>query len=198
MKPYEPHTFTIPTLDGISTESVNEHIDLYKAYVKNFNALSTLIGEYSNDATKNALAIAEIIRRRSFEFGGMRLHELYFAQFENGATPPSSESAFITHVTEQFGSFESLTSILTQVALMRGPGWSLLYWDATVSQFDDGFAGEQHQGHFAGLPIIVALDVWEHAFLKDYGALGKAKYLDAFFKNINWKVVEERFAVTVK
>ena len=198
MKPYEPHTFSIPTLDGISTESVNEHIDLYKAYVKNFNTLSALIGEYSNDATKNALAIAEIIRRRSFEFGGMRLHEIYFAQFENGAIPPSPDSIFMTHVTEQYGNSESMVSALTQVALMRGPGWSLLYWDATVAQFHIGFAGEQHQGHFAGLPVIFALDVWEHAFLKDYGALGKARHIDAFFKNLNWHIVEERFAAAMK
>ena len=76
---------------------------------------------------------------------------------------------------------------------MRGPGWAILYYDTVAKQFQAGFVGEQHQGHFATLPIILALDVWEHAFLLDYGALGKTKYIDAFFKNLNWGVVEKRF-----
>jgi len=48
------------------------------------------------------------------------------------------------------------------------------------------------------LPIILALDVWEHAFLLDYGAQGKGKYIDAFFKNLNWGIIEERFATASK
>ena len=76
---------------------------------------------------------------------------------------------------------------------MRGPGWALLYWDKTAGTFLAGFSGEQHQGHFVGLPIVIALDVWEHAFILDHGALGKGKYIDAFWKNLNWSVVEKRF-----
>ncbi len=84
----------------------------------------------------------------------------------------------------------------TQTAMMRGPGWSIVYFNPEVQAFHMGFVGEQHQGHFATLPIVLALDVWEHAFLLDYGASGKAKYIDAFFKNINWSVVEKRFSDT--
>ena len=76
---------------------------------------------------------------------------------------------------------------------MRGPGWAILYWDPVGRQFQTGFSGEQHQGHFVTLPIILALDVWEHAYLLDHGALGKGKYLDAFFANLNWSVVAARF-----
>ncbi|MEK7107270.1 MAG: Fe-Mn family superoxide dismutase [Patescibacteria group bacterium] len=69
-------------------------------------------------------------------------------------------------------------------------------FDKEADAFLVGFTGEQHQGHFVTLPIILALDVWEHAFILDYGAQGKAKYIDAFFKNLNWDVMEKRFAVT--
>jgi Fe-Mn family superoxide dismutase len=82
--------------------------------------------------------------------------------------------------------------------MMRGPGWALLYWDPVGKQILAGFSGEQHQGHFATLPVILALDVWEHAFLLDYGAQGKGKYIDAFFANLNWAVVEKRFAEASK
>ena len=191
---YTAQTFNIPTLDGISAKSVEDHVALYNAYVKNFNSITMLAGELMHDSEKNAHAISELMRRRSFEFGGMRLHELYFPQLEGGAAAIDAQSAFSTAVTAQYGNPDYLIKELRQVALMRGPGWSLLYWDPVARQFLVGFSGEQHQGHFAGLPIVLALDVWEHAFILDYGALGKAKYLDSFFKNLNWETVEKRFA----
>lgn len=190
---YEAKTFTIPELDGISAESVKQHIGLYQGYVKNFNAMSSLLGEYAKDSEKNAHALSELIRRRSFEFDGMRLHELYFAQFEGGATPMSETSAFAQQVVKDYMKTEHLVPYLTAIGNMRGPGWAMLYWDPAGQQFLAGFVGEQHQGHFATLPIILALDVWEHSFLLDHGAAGKAKYIEAFFKNLNWSVVEKRF-----
>lgn len=190
---YTPQQFSLPTLAGISTESIQEHLALYEGYVKNFNAITEKIAEYKKDSVANAHALSELIRRRSFEFGGMRLHEYYFAQLEGGSALPTADGAFETAIATQFGAWENLITELTQVGMMRGPGWSILYYDASAHQFHIGFTGEQHQGHFVTLPIIVALDVWEHAYVKDYGAGGKAKYIDAFFENINWKVVEERF-----
>jgi Fe-Mn family superoxide dismutase len=190
---YTPKTFNIPTLDGISAKSIEEHLGLYAGYVKNFNAMSALLPEYAKDPEKHNHALAEIIRRRSFEFDGMRLHELYFAQLEGKATPLSSESAFSKQLEAEYHKPEYFIEMFRMIGLMRGPGWAMLYWDAEAKQFLTGFSGEQHQGHFATLPIILALDVWEHAFLLDYGAQGKAKYIEAFFKNLNWSVVEERF-----
>src|SRR3989344_310978 len=87
MHTYEAKKFTLPSLEGISDESVKQHIGLYEGYVKNFNAISGLLPEYAKESEKNAHALSELIRRRSFEFGGMRLHEHYFAQLEGGSTP---------------------------------------------------------------------------------------------------------------
>ncbi|HWB34189.1 MAG TPA: Fe-Mn family superoxide dismutase [Candidatus Paceibacterota bacterium] len=190
---YQEKKFVIPALDGISEESVNQHLGLYAGYVKNFNAISAAIEALLEDPEKNALAIAELRRRHSFEFDGMKLHELYFPQLEGGATPLSQDSALALAVTKHWGSTDALIKRATQTAMMRGPGWSNVYYNPEVRAFHMGFVGEQHQGHFATLPIVLALDVWEHAFLLDYGALGKAKYVEAFFKNLNWRVVEKRF-----
>jgi len=190
---YQAKKFNIPTLDGISAKSIEEHIGLYEGYVKNFNAISAAIESLLADADKNALAIAELRRRHSFEFDGMKLHELYFPQFEGGSTPLTTSSAFAQAVTAHWGSTEEMIKRVRQVAAMRGPGWSNLYYNPESKMFHMGFVGEQHQGHFATLPIILALDVWEHAFLLDYGAQGKGKYVDAFFKNLNWNVILERF-----
>ena len=192
---YSPQTFNIPALDGISQKSIDEHLDLYQGYVKNFNAISANLLGYAKDTETNAHALAELIRRRSFEFGGMRLHELYFSQFEGGAAPLNPESAFAKQMDTEYHKLEYFLGMFKAIGLMRGPGWALLYWDPIGKQFLTGFSGEQHQGHFATLPVLLALDVWEHAFLIDYGAQGKAKYVDAFFKNLNWETVEKRFAL---
>lgn len=190
---YEEKKFDIPALDGISQKSVEEHLGLYSGYVKNFNAISAQLPEYAKDAEKNSHAIAELVRRRSFEFGGMRLHELYFTQFEGGAKALSPAGALAKQIEKEYMKVEHLVGYLTAIAKMRGPGWALLYWDPVAKQFLTGFSGEQHQGHFVTLPVLLALDVWEHAYLLDYGAQGKAKYIDAFFKNLNWSVIQERF-----
>ncbi|HVZ75971.1 MAG TPA: Fe-Mn family superoxide dismutase [Candidatus Paceibacterota bacterium] len=190
---YEEKKFAIPELDGISKESVDQHLGLYAGYVKNFNAISAAIEELLKDPEKNALAIAELRRRHSFEFDGMKLHELYFPQLEGGASSLSPDSALAQAVAKHWGSADALVARARQTATIRGPGWAILYYNPEVKAFHMGFVGEQHQGHFATLPIVLALDVWEHAYVLDYGASGRGKYVDAFFKNLNWKVVEKRF-----
>src|SRR3990167_3425981 len=193
MAEYVAKTFNLPETEGISKKTMDEHLGLYQGYVKNFNAISAKLIEYAADTEKNAHALSELIRRRSFEFGGMRLHELYFAQFEGGSTPPTTSSALAEALKRDYQ--EYFEQYFKAIGLMRGPGWALLYWDKEAGQFLAGFSGEQHQGHFVTLPIILALDVWEHAFILDYGAQGKGKYIDAFFKNLNWTVMEERFSL---
>lgn len=191
MYEYEAKKFDLLTLDGISEESVKQHIGLYEGYVKNFNIISKKLAEYAKDAEANAHALSELIRRKSFEFDGMRLHELYFAQFEGGAKELDAKSILGTTFEAEYHGY--FVEYFKAIGNMRGPGWAVLYYDPVGKQLQAGFVGEQHQGHFATLPIILALDVWEHAFLLDYGAQGKGKYLDAFFKNLNWGVIERRF-----
>lgn len=188
---YTAKTFSIPELDGISKKSVEEHLSLYQGYVKNFNTIASKLVEYAADTEKNAHALSELIRRKSFEFDGMRLHEYYFEQFEGGAQALDKDSALGKAFEKEYKTY--FEEYFKAIGNMRGPGWAILYFDPVQKEFQAGFVGEQHQGHFVTLPIILALDVWEHAFLLDYGALGKAKYIDAFFKNLNWSVAEKRF-----
>jgi Fe-Mn family superoxide dismutase len=190
---YIARKFDLSKLDGISDKSVEEHLGLYAGYVKNFNAIAAKLVEYSKESTeRHAIALGELIRRKSFEFDGMRLHEYYFEQFEGGPYALNQDSTLGRAFEKEYKTY--FTEYFKAIGSMRGPGWAILYYDPIGKQFQAGFAGEQHQGHFATLPIILALDVWEHAFILDYGAQGKGKYIDAFFKNLNWGVVENRFA----
>jgi|SRR3989338_3760981 len=201
MHEYKAQTFNLPKLEGISEESVKQHISLYEGYVKNFNSMTSQLVELLKDsdpaaaagAGKNVHPIAELVRRRAFEFDGMRLHEYYFEQLVGGGKPISSGGRLTKALESEYDRVGGFEKFIKQVAATRGPGWAILYYDAKAKELNTGFVGEQHQGHFVTLPIILALDVWEHAYILDYGTLGRGKYVEAFFKNLNWGVIEKRF-----
>ncbi|MBX4189137.1 superoxide dismutase [Candidatus Parcubacteria bacterium] len=189
IQPFIEQKFSLGALEGISEKTVTEHLGLYAGYVKNYNAINAEMQKHMSE--ENPHTLAELQRRLSFEFGGMRLHEYYFAHLEGGAKEPSEDGEFLKRVNAQFTSPEGLKKLMKNIALMRGPGWAILYYDPKSGQFLTGFSGEQHVGHFVTLPIILAIDVWEHAYILDQGAQGKGKYVDAFFQNLNWQTCEE-------
>lgn len=188
---YEVQTFNIPEMEGISKDTIDNHLGLYAGYVKNVNLIREKISVYGFDQESNAYAIAEIQRRLGFEFGGMRNHEYYFRQFEGGATP-LPESRMKTLIETQWGSFDKWLERFTSIAKTRGVGWAMLYYDAQTEQLIQTWVDEQQLGQLADVQIVLALDMWEHSYMRDYLSADKGKYIEAFFKNLNWKVVASR------
>lgn len=193
MKKFEEMKFTIPTLVGISQKSIEEHLKLYAGYVKFSNAILEKITELSQDSEKNAYTIGELQRRFGFEFDGMRNHEYYFRGFEGGSTPLTTKGSLKKAVEEEWGSFETWLSLFKASALTRGPGWAILYFDKQTNRLLNAWVDEQHMGHLTGLSPILALDMWEHSFVFDYQPSGKKKYIEDFFINLNWNVIEKNY-----
>jgi Fe-Mn family superoxide dismutase len=193
MKPYTPKTFTIPTLTGISNQTIEEHLKLYQGYVKNANGILEKIGTLMTDPEGNAYTIGELQRRFSFEFNGMRNHELYFSQLENGSSGLPSGSQLKQHIEKQAPSFDAWLAGFKLLAMTRGIGWAILSWDPVAEQLTHGWVDEQHLGHLVGLTPILALDMWEHSYVADYQPSGKKQYVEDYFANLNWSVAEERF-----
>jgi Fe-Mn family superoxide dismutase len=190
---YEPQTFTIPDLDGISRETIDEHIGLYNGYVKHVNLIHEKIDAFSHDLENNVYAVSEMQRRLGFEFGGMRNHEYYFSQFEGGPTAlPDGQLKEL--IIAQWGNVEQWHAQFTQVAMTRGVGWAMLYHDPHTNQLVQTWVDEQHLGQLADLHIILALDMWEHSYMRDYVPSKKKEYVDAFFRNLNWEVVAGRLS----
>lgn len=188
---YEPLTFDLPELEGISADTIENHLGLYQGYVKHVNLIRDKIAAYSNDPQNNAFAMAEMQRRLGFEFGGMRNHEYYFAQLEGGAKA-LPDGTLKRKLEEQWGSVDAWLTRFREVALTRGVGWAMLYHDPHTDQLVQTWVDEQHIGQLADLDIILALDMWEHSYMRDYVSSDKGKYIDAFFANLNWEVVSER------
>lgn len=194
MKPFEEMKFNIGELTGISADSIAEHLKLYAGYVKHANLILSKIEEMSKDAETNAYALGELQRRFGFEFDGMRNHEYYFKSLEGSTTPPSPESPLMNAIAQEWGSFDAWLARFKAIALTRGIGWVILYYDKTTGRLLNAWVDEQHLGHLTGLSPILALDVWEHAFVPDYKASGKKAYVEDFFKNLNWSVIEKNFS----
>jgi Fe-Mn family superoxide dismutase len=190
---YEPLTFDIPELEGISKETIDDHIGLYKGYVKHVNLIRDKIDAFSNDPDNNAFAIAEMQRRLGFEFGGMRNHEYYFSQFEGGAKE-LPDGNLKNKITEQWGSFDNWLNRFKEIAKTRGVGWAMLYHDPHTDQLVQTWVDEQHLGQLPDVDMLLALDMWEHSYMRDYRSKEKGKYVEAFFKNLNWEVISERLA----
>lgn len=194
MKTFEEIKFNIGELVGIGADSIVEHLKLYSGYVKHANLILSKIDEMSKDSETNAYALGELQRRFGFEFDGMRNHEYYFKSLEGSPTSLDQESTLAQAIGQEFGSFDTWLARFKAIALTRGIGWAILYYDKTTGRLLNAWVDEQHLGHLTGLSPILALDVWEHAFVPDYKASGKKAYVEDFFKNLNWSVIEENFA----
>jgi len=192
MHTYTPQTFNLPELPGLSEKQIKAHLGLYEGYVKHINVLREQIADLTAlDKDKYAYAIMETRRRLGFEFNGMRMHEYYFTQFEGGAQAQSPDSALGKAVTEKYGSVEAFIAHFTAVGMSRGIGWSVLYRDGDT--IHTAWVSDHELGQLGGLPVILAMDMWEHAFMVDYLPAEKKNYIEAFLKNVNWSVVEKRF-----
>ncbi|TSC57088.1 MAG: superoxide dismutase, Fe-Mn family [Parcubacteria group bacterium Greene0416_79] len=198
MKKFEEKKFTIPPLKGISAKNIEEHLKLYAGYVKHANLILEHIEELLPQSEKYAYELGELQRRFAFEFDGMRNHEYYFNAFEGGAKPLSQESAHARAVTEEWGSFDRFLARFKAIALTRGIGWAMLYYDPHTKRLLTQWVDEQHLGHLTGASPILALDMWEHAFVADYQPSGKKQYVEDFFSNLNWSVIEKNFIAATR
>lgn len=192
---YEEKTFDLPDLKKLSAKQVEVHLGLYSGYVKHVNLLREKLHELEAlDAEKFAYPAAETRRRLAFEFDGMRMHEYYFEQWEKGAQEADQGSALASALSEKYGSFEEGIDHFKMVAGgTRGIGWTVLYHDPRGNTPHISWVSDHEVGQLAGLPIILALDMWEHAFMVDYTPSEKKQYIEAFFENLNWSIPEERF-----
>ncbi len=190
---YIEKQFNIGELKNISPKTIEEHLKLYAGYVKHTNLILQKIAELSEDTEKNLYTIGELKRRLGFEFGGMRNHEYYFTQFEGGPVTNNTESNLYKKIVETWGSYDKWLSEFKTLAMTRGIGWAFLYLDEKTGNLINTWIGEQHEGHLTGLKPVLALDMWEHSYMLDVPPSEKKKYIEAFFENINWSVVEGRY-----
>jgi Fe-Mn family superoxide dismutase len=177
-------------MEGFSQTLLQNHFTLYQGYVTNTNKLSDLLMAMLKEDKAGSPEYSELKRRFGFEFNGMRLHEYYFENL-GGKTPLEKSGTLAKKLTDVYGSYDAWEKDFRATGMMRGIGWVILYQDNVTGGLFNQWINEHEVGHLAGCRPILVMDVFEHAFMTDYG-LKRADYIAAFFKNINWKVAEGR------
>lgn len=193
MQTFAIKTFNIAKLKGISDENVADHLKLYAGYVNNANLILKKIEELSADPEKNAYELAEVQRRFGFEYDGIRNHEIYFETLSNGAKEFNKDGELYKTIEATWGSFDKWLARFKAIAMSRGIGWAMLYYDKKEKFLLNAYVGDHELGQLSGCAPIIALDLWEHAYISDYAPGGKKDYVEDFFFNLNWEAVEKNF-----
>ena len=192
MKQFVVKTFEIPILKGISSKNIEEHLKLYAGYVKNLNLIHEKMDIYGRDVEANTYVLDELLRRFSFEYNGIRNHEVYFGSLEGGPKVLSDTSPLKKKIADTWESFDGwLDGFKNFAATTRGIGWAVLWFDPRSDELHTTWVDEQHLGLLNGCDMVLALDMWEHSYVADYQPSGKKKYIEDFFANLNWKVIED-------
>ena len=121
----------------------------------------------------------------------MRLHEYYF---DNLCTQPQElrNGRLYDALGEGYGGFDEWKKDFVAVGGMRGIGWVIAYCDTTNGRISNNWISDHENGNLAGFVPIVVMDLWEHAYIKDYKPAEKGKYIESFFANLDWKACEGR------
>jgi len=194
---YQPRQFNLSGLKGISDQTLEMHFKLYEGYVKETNNLTQRITEFIKDGNvdqEEMPAYSELTRRLGFEYNGMVLHEYYFDNLQKGGGTgdPLKTSEFLKAAEATFGSYDIWKADFVGIGKMRGVGWAICNQNPANGRISNHWITLHETGNVAGFNPILVMDVWEHAFLLDYKPAERPKYIEAFFSNINWNMVEDR------
>lgn len=192
-KSYSPKKWNLSGLQGISDQTLEIHFGLYEGYVKNTNLLNERIADLRAQGKNSGAdpAFAELVRRLGWEFDGMRLHEYYFDNLTS--SPQELKPGRLSDtIARSFGEVEGWKKDFAAVGGMRGIGWAIAYLDPASKQLVNVWVGDHNVNNLAGCEPIVVMDLWEHAWLRDYKPADKAKYIEAFLANVDWNACESR------
>jgi Fe-Mn family superoxide dismutase len=189
--PYGPKDYSkLVGMAGFSETMLKNHFTLYQGYVTNTNKVLDTLDQMNKDGKTATPEFAELKRRLGWEFNGMRLHEYYFENLGNtGGISKDGKAA--KAIGASFGSVEAWEKDFRATGAMRGIGWVVLYQDTSSNRLMNFWINEHDTAHPAGCNPLLIMDVFEHAYMPDYG-LKRADYIEAFFKNINWSAVDAR------
>ncbi|HZE70303.1 MAG TPA: superoxide dismutase [Pyrinomonadaceae bacterium] len=195
---YKARQFNLSGLQGISDQTLEMHFKLYEGYVKETNRLTEKITEFIQDGNvdqEEMPAYSELTRRLGFEYNGMVLHEYYFDNLKSGggSGDPDRSLNFYKATESSFGSYEIWKADFVGIGKMRGVGWAICNENPANGRLSNHWITLHEVGNVAGFDPILVMDVWEHAYLLDYKPADRPKYIEAFFSNINWNIVEQRF-----
>jgi Fe-Mn family superoxide dismutase len=175
-------------LDGISRETVEAHYRLYEGYVNKRNEILERLGSVDVAASNQIYSELRALKvELSFAIGGIKNHEIYFEHLGGSGGAPSG---LVSQLIERdFGSVEEWARDL-KASGMAGRGWAWTAYDWDEGRLFNYVGDAQNTFPIWNAAPLVALDVYEHAYWLDFQS-DRASYIDAFFANLDWDVVND-------
>jgi Fe-Mn family superoxide dismutase len=181
----------IGKVPGLNDDLLKMHFKLYQGYVTNSNSLLQKIAVLNAKGDNRSPEFAGLKHMLGWEFDGMLLHEYYFENLGKTALP-ADDSPLMAKIKNDFGSYDNWKTDFVATGLMRGIGWVIAYIEPKEGRLINVWINEHDLGHLAGGKPLLVMDVFEHAYITQFG-LERGKYVDVFFDNINWDAVSKRF-----
>jgi Fe-Mn family superoxide dismutase len=182
---------------GLSAHALGTHVELYRGYLAETNALlgAVLVPDARRNAAATARPRESVARRTSFELNGVKLHESYFEQLagRGGVSRPGAASVAAEAMDVCFDGHDAWREDILALATIRGVGWVVSAYDAAAGQLLNLWVDLHHLMLPAGLEIVFVLDLWEHAYWEDFGPTGRGAYARFVLDNTDWQVLEARF-----
>ena len=186
--------FDFRKVQGLTAKQLSEHYELYSGYVKKINDIWGILSEEKKYANSNPTYsdLRSLNLGQSFALNGVKLHEMYFENIKGGLA--DIDNSLLKHIVSEYGSIDLFINRVKETALSIR-GWVVVCVDS-ISDKICIFGCDAHDvgSIWMSKPIIV-LDMYEHAYFLDFG-INKSAYIDVFFKNLSWDVVNNRYKNT--
>lgn len=185
-------------MDGISKKTIEEHLKLYQGYVNKYNEINEKLSQLSDEDYTKANQVFSFIRELkvelSFAWGGVVNHEIYFTHLGGKGGTASGDT--LKQINKDFGSFDAYKKDLKATGI-AARGWVWTAWNKRELRLFNYLGDAQNSYPIWEATPILALDTYEHAYFIDYG-VNRGSYIDVFFNNLDWTVVEKSFMQALK
>jgi Fe-Mn family superoxide dismutase len=183
-------------LDGISRQTMQDHYKLYEGYIKKVNECRKILNEFDY-AQIEGNQVYSPLRAVSIDYTfallGYKNHELYFGHLGGNGGEPTGEFARL--LSEEFkpGGIQGWKDAVRKAAL-AARGWVMVGYDLNDGSIFNYLLDTQNLWAVYNMVPVLALDVYEHAYARDFGATpdGRKQYVEAFFRNLDWDHVNRQ------
>lgn len=179
-----------------SQKTKDGHHELYQGYVETLNRVSAELGSADRDAgavNSNHSSFRSLKLDEAYNLNATWLHELFFANCFDPHSEVYMDSMAYMRLERDFGTFDDWQRDFMACALSAGEGWAVCGYHMFLKRYVNMVVSHHSGDIMMGVYPVFVVDMWAHSYHRDY-LNDKRSYLVSRMREIDWNVVEERFA----
>lgn len=179
--------------DFLSDGNIQNHFELYEGYVETFNRISAELDSADREANSNHSSFKNLKHDETYNLNGAYLHELYFSNIGDPNSQITMDSLSYMRISRDFGSFDAWQKDFIACCQSSRCGWAITYLNTYTQTLMNCVIDLHSQNVPVGMYPVVVMDLWQHAYYKDYLKDSKT-YTNAMMKQFRWPVIEKRIS----